>query len=101
MGKLDWNAPKNVHVFYRFTYESNSDSKAYGATYQPFANRDNTPAHGVGVDFTTGSFTHSIRFGYLKFQNHITDAVTSRRVYSIRQRLSVRTLRFALVARTQ
>src|SRR5207248_3309367 len=42
---------------------------------QPFPNRDNTPAHGVGLDFNTGTFTHSIRFGYLKFQNHIADSV--------------------------
>jgi len=75
LGRLDWEATRNVHVFYRFTYEWNSDVKAFGATYQPFANRDNTPAHGLGVDFNTGSFTHSIRFGYLKFQNHIADVV--------------------------
>jgi hypothetical protein len=38
--------------------------------------RNQTPAHGVGWDFSTGNFTHSIRFGYMKFQNHIADAVT-------------------------
>src|SRR5205814_1892824 len=65
----------NVHAFYRFNYEWNGDTRAFGATYQPFTNRDNTPSHGAGVDFTTGSFTHSIRYGFLKFQNHITDAV--------------------------
>ena len=30
----------------------------------------------VGVDFTTGSFSHSFRYSYLKFQNQIED-VTS------------------------
>jgi hypothetical protein len=30
----------------------------------------------VGVDFNTGSFSHSIRFSYLKFQNQIIDATT-------------------------
>ena len=30
----------------------------------------------VGVDFNTGTFTHSIRFSYLKFQNQIVDATT-------------------------
>ena len=28
-----------------------------------------------GADFTTGAWTHSIRFSYLKFQNEIVDAV--------------------------
>ena len=75
MGKLDWQIRPDMHLFYRFTYHTNSDVSAFGATYQPFANRDNTPAHGVGLDFNTGTFTHSIRFGYLKFQNHIADSV--------------------------
>ncbi|HEY4661779.1 MAG TPA: TonB-dependent receptor, partial [Terriglobales bacterium] len=76
LGKLDWQIKSNMHLFYRFTYDVNSDVSAFGSTYQPFANRDNTPAHGVGLDFNTGQFTHSVRFGYLKFQNHIADAVT-------------------------
>jgi hypothetical protein len=77
LGRLDWQIKPNMHLFYRITYEWNSDVKAFGSTYQPFANRDNTPAHGLGLDFSTGSFTHSIRFGYLKFQNHIADAVAT------------------------
>ncbi len=28
----------------------------------------------VGVDFNTGTFTHSFRYSYLKFQNQIVDA---------------------------
>ena len=75
LGRLDWQIKPNMRMFYRFTYNWNGDVRAYGGTYQPFANRDNTPAHGVGWDFISGNFTHSIRFGYLKFQNHIADAV--------------------------
>jgi Carboxypeptidase regulatory-like domain len=75
LSRLDWQIKPNMHLFYRFTYEWNGDTKAFGATYQPFINRDNTPAHGVGLDFSTGGFQHSIRFGYLKFQNGIVDAV--------------------------
>jgi len=33
------------------------------------------------VDFNTGNFTHSIRFGYTKFQNGITDAVTGTTIF--------------------
>ena len=28
----------------------------------------------AGIDFNTGSFTHSVRFSYLKFQNQIVDS---------------------------
>ena len=75
LARLDWQIKPNMRLFYRFTYNYNGDVRAYGGTYQPFANRDNTPAHGLGWDYSSGNFTHSIRFGYLKFQNHIADAV--------------------------
>ena len=75
LGKLDWRIKPNMAFFYRITYEWNSDTRAYGSTYQPFANRNNTPVHVMGLDFNTGAFNHSIRFGYLRFQNHIADAV--------------------------
>ena len=76
MGKLDWRIKPDMTLFYRINYEWNGDTRAYGSTYQPFTNRDNTPSHVAGLDFNTGQFNHSIRFGYLRFQNHITDAVT-------------------------
>ena len=76
MGKLDWRIKPNMTLFYRITYEWNGDTRAYGSTYQPFTNRDNTPAHAIGLDFNTGNFNHSFRLGYLRFQNHIADAVT-------------------------
>ena len=75
LGKLDWHPRQNMSLFYRFTYEWNGDTRAFGSTYQPFTNRDNTPAHAVGWDFTTGKFTHAVRFGVVNFQNGITDAV--------------------------
>lgn len=75
LARLDWQIKPNMRLFYRFTYNYNGDIRAYGGTYQPFANRDNTPAHGLGWDYSSGNFTHSIRFGYLKFENHIADAV--------------------------
>lgn len=73
--RLDWQGPHGLRMFYRFGYNVLNSAYAYGSTYQPFINRNQTPAHTVGADFTTGNFTHSIRFGYFKFQNHIADAV--------------------------
>lgn len=75
LGKLDYNGPRGIKLFYRFNYNWNSDVAAFGSTFQPFANRDNTPSHGIGMDWATGKFTHSVRYGYQKFQNHIADAV--------------------------
>jgi len=73
-GKLDWQATKDVHVFYRFTYNWNKSEANFNYDYQVYSNRDNTPSHAVGVDWSKGSWSHSIRFGYLKFHNLIGDA---------------------------
>ena len=63
VGKLDWNIRPSMHMFYKFGYNNNSVLKP-GNDYSPFINRDNTPSHTVGLDFTTGHVTHSIRYGY-------------------------------------
>src|ERR1700691_1744045 len=70
-GKLDWQATKDVHVFYRFTYNWNKSEANFGYDYQVYSNRDNTPSDAVGVDWNKGSWSHSFRFGYLKFHNLI------------------------------
>ena len=77
-GRLDWQIkPASMRIFYRFSYENNLTVKAFNAqAYQPFANRNNTPVHALGADFLTGSYTHSVRFSYTKFTNHVSDAVT-------------------------
>jgi len=73
VGRLDYNAPKNIHMFYRFAFEENLLAANFGFGFAYYGNRDNTPAHAVGVDFNTGSYTHSIRFSYEKFHNLIAD----------------------------
>jgi hypothetical protein len=70
LGKLDYVLPHNAHLFYRFTYNDNSILRP-SSDYSPFLNRDNTKGHAVGLDFNTGSYTHSFRFGYGKFWNGI------------------------------
>ncbi len=74
-GRLDYNLFGNAKLFYKFTYDNNTVVGNLLPNYSAFANLDNTPSHAVGLDFNTGTFTHSVRFGYLKFQNHISDAV--------------------------
>ena len=71
-GKLDWQAKPNIHVFYKFAYDWNySNSDAFAGNYSIYSNRDNTPSHAVGVDWNKGAWSHSFRFGYLKFHNLI------------------------------
>ena len=77
VAKLDWRIRENVHAFYRFSYEQNHDITGFiPNSFSPFDNVNNTPVHAAGLDFNTGSFTHSIRFGFTKFRNGITDATS-------------------------
>jgi hypothetical protein len=72
--RLDYNAPKDIHLFVRGNYEVNSVASTFGLGYSRYANRDNTPGLSAGADFVTGKFTHSFRGGYEKFHNLISDA---------------------------
>jgi hypothetical protein len=73
LAKADYTFRHNAHLFYRYTYFANFLPASFGFGYSVYANKDYTRVHAVGLDFNTGSFTHSIRFAYLKFQNQITD----------------------------
>jgi len=73
LGKADYNFSNGAKAFYRYSYFSNSLFATFGLGYSVYDNKDVTRQHTVGYDFNTGSFTHSIRFSYLKFQNQIVD----------------------------
>ncbi len=76
MGRLDYTINSNAKAFYRFSYFQNSTfATFFPSSFQVYNNKDITRQHVVGADFTTGTFTHSFRFSYLKFQNQIVDAV--------------------------
>jgi hypothetical protein len=74
LGKMDYNFGNGAKAFYRYSYFANSLFANFGAAYSIYDNKDYTRTHVVGVDFNTGSFSHSIRYSYLKFQNQIVDA---------------------------
>jgi hypothetical protein len=81
VGRLDYNGGP-YKLFYRFSYESNKSTLPFiPNSFQPFANNNHARDHVIGLDFNTGSFTHSIRFGYMKFQNGIVDAVTGSNIF--------------------
>jgi len=71
-GRVDYQLTKSARLFYRYNYFANlTDATFFASSFQVYSNKDNTRSHTLGVDFNTGSFTHSIRFEYLKFQNQI------------------------------
>ena len=74
-GRLDWNATSNLKIFYRFSYFSDLAVSNAGVGFQPYQDKNYTRQYVVGADFTTGSFTHSIHFSYLKFFNNLIDVV--------------------------
>jgi Carboxypeptidase regulatory-like domain len=73
--RLDYAFSNATRLFYRFSYDQNSDIRSpyFGPSMQPFLSRSNTPAHAVGIDFTSGKWIHSVHFSYLRFRNVITD----------------------------
>ena len=81
IGRLDWQVNR-FKIFYRFNYDQNKSVLPFiPNSFQPFANVDHARGHLVGVDFNSGTFTHSIRFGYTKFENGIKDAVTGSSIF--------------------
>jgi len=73
--RVDWNVRGNTRAFYRFNFDQNRGIRPFGSasSLQGFLNADHTATHAVGFDFNAGSFSHSIRFEYLKFRNGIGD----------------------------
>ncbi len=77
-GRLDWLIkPNNYRFFYRFSYDGNRATFATLPTsFQPVTNVGSTPTQTVGLDFTTGVYTHSLRFSYMRFHDHVANAAT-------------------------
>ena len=75
-GRLDYELSKSARLFYRFSYFNNQLDANSGYGYSVYENRNIARDQVLGVDFSRGLFTHSIRFSYLKFQNQMVDATT-------------------------
>ncbi|MGC2259723.1 MAG: TonB-dependent receptor [Candidatus Sulfotelmatobacter sp.] len=83
IGRIDWQINSNYKFFYRFSYDQDRDVSAIlPNSFQPFANVNHTPVHALGLDFNTGPYTHSIRFGYIKFRNAIVDATAGTSIFN-------------------
>lgn len=76
LAKIDYNFGKGAKAFYRYSYFANSLYATFNFGFQVYDNKDYTRTHVAGLDFTTGSFSHSFRYSFLKFQNQIVDATS-------------------------
>ena len=76
MAKVDSQLTQTIRAFYRFSYFENSFSANGGLGFSVYAGKNITRTHVAGFDFNTGSFSHSLRFGYLKYENQIADATS-------------------------
>lgn len=73
MAKADYQFPHSVHAFYRFSYFQNSFVANGGLGFSVYDGKNVTRTHVAGLDFNTGTFTHSLRFGYLKTGRDLVD----------------------------
>jgi hypothetical protein len=74
LAKADYQLTSSVHAFYRFGYFQNSLVANGELGFSVYHAKNITRNHVAGFYFNTGSYTHSIRFGYLKTERQITDS---------------------------
>ena len=73
LGRADYQLTHGAHIFYRYSYYQSSLFATQQSGFQVYETKNITRAHVVGADFNTGTFTHLLRFEYLKFDNQIVD----------------------------
>jgi hypothetical protein len=74
-GRVDWNITKVWRLFYAFHFDQMDLITGFGGiSFQPFSNKNYNGTHTIALDGMTGSFTHSIRVGFLNYRNYISDA---------------------------
>jgi hypothetical protein len=73
MAKADYQLAPSAHTFYRFNYFQNSFTANGGLGFSLYDGKNITRTHVAGLDFNTGSFSHSIRFGFLKTERNLAD----------------------------
>ncbi len=76
LGRIDFVAPHNIKLFFRYSYSQiNAEGTFFSDSLQVYQSNNYSRNYVGGADFTTGAWTHSFRFSYLKFQNGIVDGV--------------------------
>ena len=73
LARVDYQFAHGANLFYRNSYYQSSLFATRGQGFQVYDTKNITRAHVLGADFNTGTFTHAIRFEYLKFANQVLD----------------------------
>lgn len=76
MARADDQLTRSIRAFYRFSYFQNFLISNNGLGLSIYNEKNITRAHAGGIDFNTGRFSHSIRFGYLKTERDTRDATS-------------------------
>jgi len=76
MAKADYQIAHSIRAFYRFNYFQNSFITNGQLGFSIYGGKSVTRTHVCGFDFNTGSFSHSIRLGYLKTGRKLDDATS-------------------------
>jgi hypothetical protein len=89
MAKADYQLTQSIRTFYRFSYFQNLFTANGGTGFSVYAGKNVTRNHVAGLDFGTGSFSHSIRFGYLKSERNLTDVTQGSNLPLASDRLTI------------
>jgi hypothetical protein len=76
LAKEDFQLGHSLHVFYRFGYFENTFVTNAHFGFSVYKGKNITRTEVGRVDFNTGSFTHSVRFEYLKTERDTVDATS-------------------------
>jgi hypothetical protein len=74
LGRADYQFKQGPHLFGKYSYYQSSLLATAGGGFQVYDTKNITRTYVTGADFNSGTFSHSLRFSYLKFQNQIVDA---------------------------
>ena len=75
IGRLDYKGPKGMNLFYRYDYSQiRAEGTYFSDALNPYVSKNYVRQHVIGADFSTGNFSHSLRYSFMKFQNEVGDA---------------------------
>lgn len=74
LARADFQLRPSVHAFYRFGYFENTFVTNGQAGFSVYKGKNITHTEVAGLDFVIGSFSNSVRFGYLTTELHRVDA---------------------------
>jgi len=74
LAKADYQLTPAVRGFYKFSYCQSWNVQNGGVGFSVYRGKATTRSHVAGFDFNTGTYTHTIRFEYLKVNGASADA---------------------------